>query len=161
LQQYPIIRSHGIMSFMLIFSASIKFGNYLKNRLREKGQLIPENDIWVGATCIQYNLTLVSKDEHFEFIEGLSIEEWWLIEFLTDRNLLLGHFGCYSPFCSFWGVFYHRFYSMSTKNGDSLAKKAKNQSQKHLDWRQKQEKFTTVNEIKGSLTLLELCSFTA
>lgn len=48
----------------------------IKNRLREKGQPIPENDIWVGATCIQYNLPLVSRDEHFDSIEDLSVEKW-------------------------------------------------------------------------------------
>jgi tRNA(fMet)-specific endonuclease VapC len=48
----------------------------IKSRLKEKGQPIPENDIWIAAIAQQYALTLVTKDEHFELIENLEIESW-------------------------------------------------------------------------------------
>ena len=38
----------------------------IKNRLKEKGEPIPENDIWISAIAQQYELTLVTKDSHFE-----------------------------------------------------------------------------------------------
>ncbi len=37
----------------------------IKNKLRKKGNPIPENDIWVAALSCQYNLTLISRDKHF------------------------------------------------------------------------------------------------
>ena len=37
----------------------------IKNVLREKGRPIPENDIWIAAIAQQYDLTLVTRDEHF------------------------------------------------------------------------------------------------
>lgn len=52
-----------------------KYG-HLKNLLREKGRPIPENDIWIAATAQQHNLTLVSRDVHFDQIDGLSVENW-------------------------------------------------------------------------------------
>jgi tRNA(fMet)-specific endonuclease VapC len=52
-----------------------KYGD-IKNSLREKGQPIPENDIWIAAIAQQYALTLVTKDSHFEAIENLKIETW-------------------------------------------------------------------------------------
>jgi tRNA(fMet)-specific endonuclease VapC len=48
----------------------------IKNRLKEKGQLIPENDIWISAIAQQYDLTLATKDTHFDMIENLKIELW-------------------------------------------------------------------------------------
>jgi tRNA(fMet)-specific endonuclease VapC len=46
----------------------------IKNRLKEKGQPIPENDIWIAAIAQQYALTLITKDAHFGIVENLNIE---------------------------------------------------------------------------------------
>ena len=43
---------------------------------REKGQPIPENDIWIAAIAQQHDLTLVTKDAHFNAIDHLKIEKW-------------------------------------------------------------------------------------
>ena len=48
----------------------------IKNRLREKGKPIPENDIWIAATARQCDLTLVTRDEHYAEVEGLKHESW-------------------------------------------------------------------------------------
>lgn len=48
----------------------------LKDRLKEKGQPLPENDMWIAAIALQYDLTLVTKDLHFGSIENLKIEMW-------------------------------------------------------------------------------------
>ncbi len=48
----------------------------VKEELREKGKPIPENDIWVAAIALQYDLTLITRDEHFKEIAELSIESW-------------------------------------------------------------------------------------
>jgi tRNA(fMet)-specific endonuclease VapC len=48
----------------------------IKNFLREKGRPIPENDIWIAATAKQHDLTVASRDNHFDYIDGLSTEHW-------------------------------------------------------------------------------------
>ncbi|MCE7860706.1 MAG: type II toxin-antitoxin system VapC family toxin [Chloroflexi bacterium CFX2] len=48
----------------------------VKNTLRIKGHPIPENDIWISAVAIQHNLTLVSRDAHFNEIENLKVVVW-------------------------------------------------------------------------------------
>ncbi len=48
----------------------------VKNALRIKGHPIPENDIWIAAVAIQHNLTLVSRDGHFNEIENLKVVVW-------------------------------------------------------------------------------------
>jgi len=53
-----------------------KIYGFIKKRLKEKGQPIPENDIWVAAIAQQHALRLVTKDAHFNVIENLKIEVW-------------------------------------------------------------------------------------
>ena len=48
----------------------------IKNTLRAKGRPIPENDIWIAAIAMQYQLTLVARDGHFHEVDGLRVEEW-------------------------------------------------------------------------------------
>jgi tRNA(fMet)-specific endonuclease VapC len=48
----------------------------IKNRLRERGRPIPENDIWIAAISRQHGLTLVTRDEHFTEIEDLPTVRW-------------------------------------------------------------------------------------
>jgi tRNA(fMet)-specific endonuclease VapC len=48
----------------------------IKNLLKEKGQPIPENDIWIAAIAQQYAITLVTKDTHFDLVENLKVEVW-------------------------------------------------------------------------------------
>jgi tRNA(fMet)-specific endonuclease VapC len=50
--------------------AQIKYG------LRRKGRPIPENDIWIAAIALQYDLILVTRDNHFQDIEGLQVHKW-------------------------------------------------------------------------------------
>ncbi len=48
----------------------------IKNKLRAKGRPIPENDIWIAAIAMQYQLTLVARDRHFHEVDGLRVEAW-------------------------------------------------------------------------------------
>jgi tRNA(fMet)-specific endonuclease VapC len=48
----------------------------IKNYLKEKGQPIPENDIWIAAIARQYSLTLVTRDKHFTNLANLQVEIW-------------------------------------------------------------------------------------
>ncbi|PKL39393.1 MAG: VapC toxin family PIN domain ribonuclease [Candidatus Riflebacteria bacterium HGW-Riflebacteria-1] len=46
----------------------------IKSGLKSIGKPIPENDIWIAATAMQYNLTLITRDSHFNDVSGLSFE---------------------------------------------------------------------------------------
>ena len=48
----------------------------LKDNLRRKGRPIPENDIWIAAIAVQHNLTLVTRDAHFNQVDNLSKTTW-------------------------------------------------------------------------------------
>ena len=48
----------------------------LRHGLRLKGRPLPENDVWIAAIAMQYGLTLISRDAHFEEVDALSLERW-------------------------------------------------------------------------------------
>ena len=41
--------------------------------LRSRGLLIPDNDLWIAATVVAHDLTLVTRDQHFSRIPGLKL----------------------------------------------------------------------------------------
>ena len=48
----------------------------IKHDLAGRGQMVPDNDIWIAATAMQYGLTLASRDAHFTRVAGLAQEQW-------------------------------------------------------------------------------------
>ncbi len=48
----------------------------IKSLLRRKGRPIPDNDIWIAASAMQHSLTLVTRDVHFNDVEGLRAVRW-------------------------------------------------------------------------------------
>ena len=48
----------------------------IKAALRKKGRPIPENDIWIATIAIQNNLAVITRDKHFNEIDGLALESW-------------------------------------------------------------------------------------
>ena len=48
----------------------------VKAMLRSKGRPIPENDVWIAASALRHGLTLVTRNGHFDSIDGLQIEAW-------------------------------------------------------------------------------------
>ena len=51
---------------------------YAKVRLnlKKNGTPIPENDIWVAAACLELEVPLLSRDGHFDYVEGLDVCNW-------------------------------------------------------------------------------------
>lgn len=48
----------------------------VKNKLRLKGRPLPENDIWIAALALQHGMTLVTRDAHFQQVDGLQTALW-------------------------------------------------------------------------------------
>ncbi|MDY6938708.1 MAG: type II toxin-antitoxin system VapC family toxin [Cyanobacteriota bacterium] len=48
----------------------------VKNRLKMKGRPLPENDVWIAALALQYDLTLVTRDAHFQEVDNLKTVLW-------------------------------------------------------------------------------------
>jgi tRNA(fMet)-specific endonuclease VapC len=48
----------------------------IRGALRRIGRPIPENDVWIAATALRYDLMLVSRDSRFEHVADLELERW-------------------------------------------------------------------------------------
>ena len=46
----------------------------IKLVLKSSGRPIPENDVWIGACCLERGMSLLTNDAHFSWIDGLKIE---------------------------------------------------------------------------------------
>lgn len=57
-------------------AATAQLYGKIRDRLRAKGRPIPENDIWIAAVALHHGLPLATRDEHFNEVDGLDIENW-------------------------------------------------------------------------------------
>jgi tRNA(fMet)-specific endonuclease VapC len=57
-------------------SATARIYGHLKHEQRFKGLMLPDNDLWIAATAIQYSLTLAARDHHFTWIARLMLDQW-------------------------------------------------------------------------------------
>jgi tRNA(fMet)-specific endonuclease VapC len=48
----------------------------LKAELFARGTPLPENDMWIAATALRHNLTLITFDAHFDAIPQLIKDRW-------------------------------------------------------------------------------------
>lgn len=48
----------------------------IKQALKSKGFFMPDNDLWIAANTIQYDITLAARDTHFDWIDELRVEQW-------------------------------------------------------------------------------------
>jgi tRNA(fMet)-specific endonuclease VapC len=49
---------------------------HIRQQLRAKGRPIPENDYWIAAIVLQNSLTLLTRDAHFNEVDGLAAAGW-------------------------------------------------------------------------------------
>lgn len=48
----------------------------LRSQVMAKGKPIPDNDLWIAAMAVQYDLPLANRDAHFDVIDGLQQQKW-------------------------------------------------------------------------------------
>jgi len=48
----------------------------IREELRLAGHPIPENDIWIAALAREFDLEIISRDSHFDFVSGLKRVSW-------------------------------------------------------------------------------------
>ncbi|NLT70907.1 MAG: type II toxin-antitoxin system VapC family toxin [Verrucomicrobiaceae bacterium] len=48
----------------------------IAHQLRVSGRPIPTNDIWIAALARQHAMPILSRDRHFDFVEGIRRLEW-------------------------------------------------------------------------------------
>ena len=81
-QRQDQIRAAGVLVFAALTAIiesspaiSIQYGAF-QAQLRQAGQMIPTNDLWIAATAHVHQATVVTADPHFRRIAGLSVIDW-------------------------------------------------------------------------------------
>lgn len=57
------------------FETAYEYGR-IQASLRRRGRPIPSNDVWIAATALRHEMTLITLDKHFNWVEGLPVEVW-------------------------------------------------------------------------------------
>ena len=50
----------------------------IRAELKAAGRPIPENDLWIAALCIQWEIPLLTRDRHFGWVTALQARYWTL-----------------------------------------------------------------------------------
>ncbi len=48
----------------------------IRLELKRAGTPIPSNDVWIAALCRQHALPILSRDRHFDLVDGLQRVAW-------------------------------------------------------------------------------------
>jgi len=78
-QEKNISRIEEFAHFNAVLSCGLATGKEygrIKALLKRRGTPIPENDIWIAAVASEHDLTLVSRDQHSNGIDGLRKMSW-------------------------------------------------------------------------------------
>lgn len=57
-----------------VTAKTARFYGIIKDKLRAIGKPIPENDIWIAAIAQEHNLILITRDNHFNYVDGIKIQ---------------------------------------------------------------------------------------
>lgn len=48
----------------------------IRQQLKDAGTPIPANDVWIAAIALQHEMSVVSRDAHFDKIQGITRVAW-------------------------------------------------------------------------------------
>ena len=73
-----LLLDKAVAKFPVIFpdAATIPIYASIRHGLRVKGRPIPENDVWIAALAGRHDIPVITRDAHFQSIDGLRLETW-------------------------------------------------------------------------------------
>ena len=69
---------HVLRTFLVLnvgTETAVKYAE-VRSELKRSGRPIPSNDMWIAALCRQHALPLMSRDRHYDSVEGLRRVGW-------------------------------------------------------------------------------------
>lgn len=61
---------------LAILESTTQFYATVRQGLKKQGTPIPENDVWIAALALEYNLPVLSKDLHFDSVQQIDRMSW-------------------------------------------------------------------------------------
>jgi len=62
-----------IMFFLPILRSTVSFYIEIRRNLELVNAIIPENDLWIAATAKEHDLPLLTGDDHFRRVSGITL----------------------------------------------------------------------------------------
>src|SRR5437879_2783540 len=62
-----------IMFFLPILRSTVSFYVEVRRNLELVNAIIPENDLWIAATAKEHELPLLTSDDHFRRVPGITV----------------------------------------------------------------------------------------
>lgn len=59
-----------------ILESTVTFYAAIRDSLRRAGTPIPENDIWISALALEYQLPVLTLDQHFLNVKQIKTQTW-------------------------------------------------------------------------------------
>ncbi len=63
-------------SVLLVDQVTAEIYSQVREELRASGRPIPENDVWIAALARQHQQPVVSRDDHFDAVQGVVHLRW-------------------------------------------------------------------------------------
>lgn len=57
-------------------SGTVDCYSRIADQLKRSGKPIPQNDMWTAALALQTGMPVLSRDRHFDFVEGIRRAGW-------------------------------------------------------------------------------------
>ena len=61
------------IKLLTVDEGTAEYYSVIYRNLKQKGQPIPTNDMWIAANALQHDLIVFTYDGHFQHIDGLNI----------------------------------------------------------------------------------------
>lgn len=68
--------SQPTVSIIKVSAKTAEIYGEVKNQLKNKGKLIPQNDMWIASHTLETDSILISFDQHFLEVSGLKIADF-------------------------------------------------------------------------------------
>ncbi len=65
-----------VLTLLPVIDATTPHYASVCQNLRTAGTPIPTNDAWIAAIALQHGLPVISRDEHFDLVSGVSRMDW-------------------------------------------------------------------------------------
>lgn len=66
----------GLSRALSIDVETARYYGEIRHELRLDGRPIPQNDVWIAALALQHRLPVLSRDTHFDSVEGVERISW-------------------------------------------------------------------------------------
>lgn len=74
-------QAHNYFAYFICITIDEEVGDQyakIKRETERKGMSLDENDLWIAATVLNTNGTLITQDSDFNRVENLSVQDWTL-----------------------------------------------------------------------------------